>query len=431
MRQFLVPLALGLLLPGVAAADTVVLTPLLQNGVDGKVLGNVHQLLASELDFASGVDKVVELPQRPTTLSNTCLVSTRCLNGIAVGNGGERLITGTIHARGSDYGLELLLYDAASNTIVRRKEFPVPSDSTQMANGMTSIITELLTGEDPDATAAAAPSVAAFEAGNEEDFDFDGDPLAPAPAPAATSDDDLAAISFGGSPADITVEDIDSIQFGAPSTDPVPAPVAVAPLTPPPSAVANLEDAPKTRSRTPSEKPERGGSSATIERPGANTLQFTLRGGYANYYRFNFVTIGGEFAVPVVAGLHILAGVEAYGTSRTLPPDIALVEGSTSAWETIFPYNLGAMYKITGGIVQPYGGADLIVVQYYKDDIGSDWAAGVRARLGSDFMIIDSFGLNVNIGLGMWSGKNWPLIEQGVGSTGLLPQVSAGTVVAF
>jgi hypothetical protein len=46
-------------------------------------------------------------------------------------------------------------------------------------------------------------------------------------------------------------------------------------------------------------------------------------------------------------------------------------------------------------------------------------------------MIIDSFGLNVNIGLGMWSGKNWPLIEQGVGSTGLLPQVSAGTVVAF
>ncbi len=452
MRTFLLPLALGLALPATAVADTVVLTPLLPDGVDGKVIGNVHQLLASELDFASGVDKVVDLPQRPSTLSTSCLTSTRCLGTIAGGNGGQRLISGILHSRGAGYGLELVLYDVASNSIVRRQEWESSSDPTELANGMTAIVSELLTGEDPNATAAAAPTVAAFDdSSDEEDFDFDEEPLgalpvavgagaaasAP-PAAAPVEEDPLASISFGGSPADITVEDIDGIQFGAPAAGTsTPAPVAPQPLPPAPpvmpsSSVADL-DAPatKVRNRAPKEKSMGSGSGATIERAGAETLQFTLRGGYSNYYRFNFMTIGGEVGVPVVAGLNVLAGMEAYGTSRTLPPDLAALEGETSSWETIFPMNLGAMYKFTGGIIQPYAGADTIFVQYYRDDVGADWAAGLRARGGADFMLIDNFGLNVNVAFGMWSGQNWPLIEQGVGSSGLLPQISGGTVLAF
>jgi hypothetical protein len=433
-------LALGLVLPTLAHADTVVITPLLPDGIDAKVVGNIHQLMASELDFATGVDNVVDLPQRPTTLNNACLVSTRCLGTIAGGNGGQRLISGIIHSRGTDLGLELLLYDTSSNSIVRRKEWVTSSDPTELANGMTAIISELLTGQDPNAAAAAAPTVAAFEDGeDEDDFDFDGDPLAPVVVPVAapvaaaapTTDDDLAAISFGGSPADITVEEIDSIQFGAPPPGgAAPAPTTAAAAPAPAPAVTNLDDDAKVRSRTPRQPQERS-AAATIERPGAETLQFTLRGGYSRYYRFGFVTVGGEVAVPVVSGLHILAGMESYGTSRTLPPDVAVVEGDSNAWETIFPLNTGAMYKFTGGLVQPYAGADLIFVQYYKDDIGSDWAAGVRARVGADFMLITNFGLNLNVAMGTWSGKNWPLIEQGVGSSGLLPQVSAGTVLAF
>ena len=48
-----------------------------------------------------------------------------------------------------------------------------------------------------------------------------------------------------------------------------------------------------------------------------------------------------------------------------------------------------------------------------------------------DYMVVDSFGLNVNVAAGAWTGQNWGLIEQGVRETGFLPQVSAGAVFAF
>jgi hypothetical protein len=73
----------------------------------------------------------------------------------------------------------------------------------------------------------------------------------------------------------------------------------------------------------------------------------------------------------------------------------------------------------------------MIFVQYYKDAFGADWAGGGRVRTGADFMVIPNFGFNVNLAVGAWTGQNWGLIEQGVGKTGLLPEISAGTVFAF
>ena len=94
--------------------------------------------------------------------------------------------------------------------------------------------------------------------------------------------------------------------------------------------------------------------------------------------------------------------------------------------------NVGLAYKFnTGTIAIPYVGADGIFVQYYKDDVGADWAGGARLRGGVDVMVAKNFGLNVNLAVGGWTGKNWTLIEPRLGNAGLLPQVNAGTVIAF
>jgi hypothetical protein len=290
--------------------------------------------------------------------------------------------------------------------------------------------------------------------------------------PPASADDAANMISFGNSAAEISVEEVDAmIQFGTPSQastytpppqqyqqpppqqyQPPPQPV----YQPPPQQqyqqpyqpqpvyqdpalareealanqapkVQNLDDEPNKRSGGSS------GSNGKIERDVANTMQISFRGGYSKYFVFDFATVGAELAVPVYDGLHLLAGVEGYAVNRVLPPELQRATGIYSEWNTIFPANIGAMYKFTpkGSIAQPYVGGDVIFAQYYKDEIGSDWAGGARLRGGLDIMIVKNFGLNLNVGVGGWTGKNWSLIENGLQQSGLLPQASGGTVIAF
>jgi hypothetical protein len=127
-----------------------------------------------------------------------------------------------------------------------------------------------------------------------------------------------------------------------------------------------------------------------------------------------------------------VVGVESYSVQRALPPEFQVPGQPIYTWNTIYPINVGMAYKInTGTIVVPYVGADAIFVQYYKDEIGADWAGGARARGGVDVMLAKNFGLNANLAVGGWTGKNWTLIDATIGNSGLLPQINAGTVIAF
>lgn len=156
-------------------------------------------------------------------------------------------------------------------------------------------------------------------------------------------------------------------------------------------------------------------------------IQASARGGYCPYGSLNFVTGGAEIGIATVAGLHAVAGIETYGVKRILPPDQALAEGVYSRWNWIFPANVGAIYKLPIGPVEPYAGADVIFANYS----GPDWAFGGRLRLGADYMFIEHVGVNLNAAIGAWTGKNWEDVEIGVPQTGLLPQISGGLVVAF
>lgn len=155
--------------------------------------------------------------------------------------------------------------------------------------------------------------------------------------------------------------------------------------------------------------------------------QVSIRGGYCAYGPLGFITSGGEAGLAVFHGLHVIAGLEAYGVKRNLPPEQALAEGVVYRWNWIYPLNVGVIYKLPIGPVEPYAGADLIAASYGE----KDWATGGRFRLGVDYMFIEHVGVNLNAAIGAWTGKNWEVIEVGVPKTGPLPQISGGVVFAF
>jgi hypothetical protein len=161
--------------------------------------------------------------------------------------------------------------------------------------------------------------------------------------------------------------------------------------------------------------------------PTGRHLQVTARGGYSRYGSLGFVTGGAEVGVKLVKGLHAIAGVETYGVKRTLPPDQALEEGVYSRWNWMYPLNIGVIYKLPIGPVEPYAGADAILANYSE----GAWTVGGRLRVGADYMFIPHVGANLNVALGAWSGDEWDVVDVGVPNTGFLPQVSGGLVVAF
>jgi hypothetical protein len=182
-----------------------------------------------------------------------------------------------------------------------------------------------------------------------------------------------------------------------------------------------------TRTRT--ERPVQVRSRSTADKVG---VELTARAGYSPYFNLGFLTYGAEGAVELGdSGVSALFGLEAYSVKREIPVKFQTDSGQTTEWNTIFPINAGIRYRILDGPVQPYVGADLIVAQYYVNEEGGSWAIGTRARTGLNVMVSDNFGLNANVAMGFWTGKNWGLIQQDVKKSGMLPQISAGTVFAF
>lgn len=194
------------------------------------------------------------------------------------------------------------------------------------------------------------------------------------------------------------------------------------------------ERAAKPRKRAaPRESSSKGGGGFDSE---PTTLQIALRGGYSPYYGLGFLTYGAEGALNIAdSGVHLVAGLQGWSVQRQVPERFQTAGGPTTGWNTIYPFNAGAVYKadLMDGQVRPYGGADLILAQYYapEDGSGGKISFGLRARAGADFMVHRNFGFNADLAVGFWTGNDWEIIERGVKNAGLLPQVSAGVVVAF
>jgi hypothetical protein len=172
--------------------------------------------------------------------------------------------------------------------------------------------------------------------------------------------------------------------------------------------------------------------------------QINLRGGVASYHDYTFITVGGEFFYPVHENIMVAVGIETYSVNREIPIDLQPLVMKISEWNTLFPLNLGAIYKLDRGNMKPYAGAEIITVNYFDGEARtvdsqtpidkSWWATGLRARIGVDYFVSDRFGFNVNLAYGGWRGDAWGAVassNETIGDSGAVPQFSAGTVISF
>ncbi|MEN0061933.1 MAG: hypothetical protein AAGA48_07250 [Myxococcota bacterium] len=433
-------MGLGLIIASDALAGSVLLPPFTSDSsVNTKQRALVIETLASELELASGIDEVQLLQQRPSTLTTSCLGKVSCLSRIARNHAAKTLIAGTMRRRGRLFWLDLVYYD--EQRIVRRKTFSVPTDPTGLGNAMGPVVRELLTGR----TGASEEPTLAGDLDLDELDDFETD----------AADVDVANIQFG-EPDQVGVE---AIEFGSGSVETKPLddepddetlnPLDDPMLTPEPQAPRRAQEREAAREQRQQERDaarmareaerrqeERDASLSRTSPSGpppaeAPSLQVTGRVGGAKYYQLNFVTAGAEVALRTVDGLYLIGGVEAYNVNRVLSLQRQQETGRLRGWDQIYPIHLGVLYKFGDQAVRPYVGLEVIFAQYYQDEIGADWAAGPRARGGVDWMIARNFGLNANVALGGWLGQNWPFIEDGLQTTGLLPQLSVGPILSL
>ncbi len=152
----------------------------------------------------------------------------------------------------------------------------------------------------------------------------------------------------------------------------------------------------------------------------------TVRGGFDRYYHFDFYTVGAEVAVEVIGGVQAVAAFETWNLRMAYDsaPDERF-------WAHIMPLSAGLMYQLDKGAARPYVGADVITAMYYRDELGQDWTLGGRLRGGADVMLTEHIGLNANLAIGMWQGRNLPYIDDGIGASGALVQGSGGVVFAL
>jgi hypothetical protein len=181
------------------------------------------------------------------------------------------------------------------------------------------------------------------------------------------------------------------------------------------------------RDRQPARAPRRP---QTRTNTTAGSLGLTGRLGFSNFQSLNFLTYGIEGAFQVQDTLAVVAGLEAYSVRRAIPPELVPQGQPAVQWNTILPFNVGMLYKPSSSDIRPYVGAGVQLIPGYVKTEGAT-AFGFRARGGVDFILSDYFGLNLNAAAGMWSGEHFGEVQEDLQPTGLVPQISGGTVFIF
>ena len=159
--------------PSIASAGEILLAPMIGRNVKSTTLTNITSLIYSELDFNSQVSGVNELGSKPSSLTSSCLSSTSCMKSVArLGDNEDQLLAGYITTSGGAYELKMVLFDITASTIVRTKSFTLGASPEALADGMTNVLKEVLTGRSK--TQAVEEETFDFDFGDDDDdFDFD------------------------------------------------------------------------------------------------------------------------------------------------------------------------------------------------------------------------------------------------------------------
>jgi len=179
----IVSAALSVALPSVALADNAVVSPFVgKSGIDSLQVLNITSLVASEVDFSMSFDHVSQLEAMPAGMNVGCLASSSCLSGVAKASSAQVVIAGSVAKVGEQFEIFMVNYHT-SRGIVRKKSWKIPADPTTMADRMSSLVSEILTGKSHEQTAKDDDFSGLTDLGSadmfddEEDFAFDDDSL--------------------------------------------------------------------------------------------------------------------------------------------------------------------------------------------------------------------------------------------------------------
>ena len=482
LSKSLTILTLGLMVSNQAFAADSVVVPLYSPNLNSSKVGNITSLITSEVDFSGRYDMVSQATQRPSTLTPKCLKSVSCLRPIAQKEGVDAMITGSVTKVGNELEFFIILYERSM--IIRMKRFRIEDSPLTLAADVGGYIQEVVTGEAPateeDSTGGASLTNALDEEGDifggeEDPLDFSLDPEEDARKAAAARADEArqaeearrrqameeqarrlameAEAARLAAEANQATEEEDDFDFDfAPST------VEVVDDTSSSDGIVEEDDLtlnfdePKPKktksepkkeaypsgtsynsSRTKKSKSSKSVSSGRIDA----TATMTGKVGAGNFQSLNFVTYGGEVGVHMsdAVSVQIAAdGFATYQSSPVLDDNGEPTDVIQQSWRLLIPVSLGVLYHFEGDMAKPYVGADLQVLPAYAG-VGSGVAVGLRGRVGSNFMVADNFGFNVNVGLGFWNGQYFVYTTTPTGAplkpTGFTPQISAGPLVTF
>jgi len=535
----LLPVLTAITMGASAYAGEAVVPPLVTRGMNAQQRSNLTGLVFSELDFLGRFDHVTQLNTAPSGLNGRCLGSDSCLGGIAQTHSAIAVLAGAASVSGNKLDVFLVLYE--DGNIVRTKDFSLTNSPSVIADAMSSMVREVVTGE--STAQIQADETVEFDA-DDEDFDFDADDIVVDPTversdddflddfaieddlDSFTLDDDLYEEEAGNDQnqwrndaearrlseeeaqrraqeearrmavleaqrlaeaaeearrqaeaearrlaaaaeearrlaeeearrlaedearrlaensqdvfgLDDPVEEFDAsdefeFEFASSADSVRDSSQTNTRTTPRSSRTAYVDDyeyndldQDRLNSRYSSSR-----QSARIQRGSSDPVaSLTARLGGSKFQALSFVTYGVEIAYNV-GRVAIVGGVEGYSAKRLIP-EIYLDEGEPNIqWNTIIPINLGALYHFKDQPLQPYLGADTVFIPGYVRD-SSSVAVGIRARAGADYTLTSTFAVNLNASVGYWGGKDFAAVQQNLTGSGLVPQVSAGTVLRF
>ncbi len=368
-----------LMLPASATARELVLSPPIILSGDAVTALNITSLLSSELEFTEEVDAVVQLEERPGMLNSACLLQRSCLSGLAQDFNADLFVVSTL-SRGPDgYTLELILYDSAVGAVQQRQSFDLPKESEAMADGMTDVVRVLFHGDEKHDVLVDSGVFELEEQEEQWDSEFgDGTSSAPVTGPPAM---DLGEL----------MEEFDELE-----TELASSPVQV----------------------------------EAIDLQGPTTISGRL--GYSQYYDLDFITVGVELAIPITPRIAGTASAQIFNAPRVVPDELQADLGAERVWDSMVPFTLGGEYRILTTSPLDYRvGADAILASYVIGEKERAVSAGLRGRAGARYELNDMFALDLDVSLGVWHGKDWVLVGDGVKNTGFIPQVSTGMVFAL
>jgi len=382
-----------------ASAQDAAVLPFMAWGVDQDSAANLSAQMAQEIDFMATYDSVFALEVPPPGMTAACLADAGCMAGVADTVETQLVIAGQVSGSADLYDVFTVLFDASTGQFIRQHRFQIaPANIADEIAGQARF---LVTGQAPsEATAASSDD---FSFSEEDEFDFEED----------------ATIDIPASGLDLSdVIDDEPVRERTPVDEPV------------------------DRERVDYDRgnDDRYDDPAPIKGPDPkddlnkpridSNVAITARVGYARYQSLNMVTWGGEFSIDALKPFRINIGLEAQSLPLPIPDtenDFGVPEVE---WRSVMPFNIGAAFVFYTDTLTPYVGLDLTLTAYTSDFAT---APGVRARGGFDYMVSDTFGVNVNAAVGGWFGTNTENTDIIIplGGAGLAPQFSLGTVLAF